>query len=180
MINTPIPDAVAAGSSRCFTALLPQEPVRQAFLDWQRRWQWPARAALVAPQALHLTVHFIGDVPNWQLPQLTAALELGFNNFTLEFREAMLWPHAVAVLEPLAPPPALASLHAAQAAALQRLGLPVQERAFRPHVTLARRAGDASPPHDGPAIRWDVDSVVLMQSQRGVAGNYQVVRRYPV
>ena len=59
-------------TSRLFLALWPDDALRQALLAWRDAWQWPARAALVAPDDWHLTLHFLAGVPLVRLPELTA------------------------------------------------------------------------------------------------------------
>jgi 2'-5' RNA ligase len=125
-----------------------------------------------------MTLHFIGQVDARRLGELSAGLACDFSPFTLDFGVAQLWPHGIAVLCPLATPPALLQLHAALGDALRRLDLPVEERPFRAHVTLARKAQRASVPAAGPALRWRVeDGYALVQSVGGGQG-YRVLHRF--
>jgi len=96
----------------------------------------------------------------------------------LSFGHPVQWPGGITGLAPDDVPPALQRLHADLGAALRGLGLPVETRAFRPHVTLARRAAGALAPGDGPALRWTVRSWVLVQSTLGPGGGYRVLRRF--
>jgi 2'-5' RNA ligase len=72
----------------------------------------------------------------------------------------------------------MAQLHDALRQALTRLALPAENRAFRPHITLARHAQAAVPPTQGPALRWQVNAYALVRSWPGKAGGYSVVRHY--
>ena len=152
--------APGAPSVRLFLALWPTPPVRAALQQLQQRWHWPPSAALVAPERLHVTLHFLGQVPLARLAQLRDGLDVPFEPHTLDLAQARhtLWPGGLAVLE-LEAPRALASLHAHLAQALRALDWPVEARPFRPHVTFSRRAFGARPPapplHDAPA--WTVD-----------------------
>jgi 2'-5' RNA ligase len=156
---------------RLFIALWPGEALRRAISSWQHAWSWPPRAALVKPDRLHLTLHFLGDVPASRLPQLVGGLKTRVEPFTLALGQAEVWPNGVALLRPDTTPTALAWLQAALRRDLEALELPVETRPYRAHVTLARRAHGAIPPQQGPGLRWGVDSgYVLVRSLAGGAG----------
>jgi 2'-5' RNA ligase len=167
----------ATASARLFLALWPAPSVRQTLAAQQARWSWPPGAARVAPESLHLTLHFIGPVPVADLARVSAGLQQTAASFELAFGRAELWPHGVAVLCPLEVPEALQDLHARLVEALGRLQLPVDARPFRPHVTFARKASGARPPAEpGPAWIWKAEAgYVLAQS----AGGYRVLQHYP-
>jgi 2'-5' RNA ligase len=170
--------ASPADAVRLFLALWPGAAARETLRQWRDAWRWPAGAAPVHDDKLHLTLHFIGNVPRERLPAIEPALVVPFAAFDLAFGCATLWPHGLAVLQPLSTPAHLMQLHTSLREALQRLQLPSEERAFRPHVTLARRAAGATPLADGPALRWRVRGYELMESRLGAVGGYRVLRRY--
>lgn len=161
--------------ARLFLALWPESGVRQALLAHQHAWHWPDACALVRPQNLHLTLHFIGAVPRERLEEITGRLAVPLAPFELALGRPALWPDGVSVLEPLAVPDALLQLREGLGLALQQLALPVESRPFRPHVTLARRAGGAKAPASVPPLHWPVKDYALIESS---AGLYQVLRRY--
>lgn len=163
---------------RLFLALWPDESMRDAMAAWQQAWQWPPGATLVPRERLHLTLHFIGNVPAARLPALVSGLRVPFEPVQLRFREGQVWPGGIAVLRPDATPDALAQLHARLAQALVALGLPVEERPFRAHVTLARKAARATPPPASTSLQWRADGgYVLVRSLPG-GGGYDVVARF--
>jgi RNA 2',3'-cyclic 3'-phosphodiesterase len=168
------PVAKPSGTTRLFLALWPDALALRALAAWQARWAWPAGAAVVPPERLHLTLHYIGPVPTARLAEVTHGLQVPMQRFDLEFDRAELWPRGLAVLCASAPPDALITLHDRLQAALQRLRLPTESRPYRPHVTLARKAAGASPP-DGPLpARWSMRGYALVQS----AGDYRVLQHY--
>jgi RNA 2',3'-cyclic 3'-phosphodiesterase len=81
----------------------------------------------------------------------------------------------------------LVDLAARLAAAARRLGLPVEDRPFRPHLTLGRwRPGR---PADGAltdrlaeyrGAAWPVTEVRLLESHLGPAPTYETVAAWPV
>lgn len=161
--------------ARLFVALWPDAAALRALAAWQARWAWPRGAAVVAPAQLHLTLHFIGAVPTGRLTELALGLARPMHPFELDLDRTELWPQGLAVLRPDAVPAALTALHTELQAALQQLALPVQARAFRPHVTLARRATGALPPSEPATLQWSVRGYALVQSRSG----YQTLAHYP-
>ncbi|MGY1606611.1 RNA 2',3'-cyclic phosphodiesterase [Geodermatophilus sp. SYSU D00700] len=137
------------------------------------RWGNPAR--------WHLTLLFLGAVPPSLLPALTAGVGeavtatppavlrlAGAGRFGSRRRPQVCWAGVdgdVAVLSGLA---------GRLAAAARGLGLPVEDRPFRPHLTLGRwhprRAADGDLPdrladYRGP--EWPVREVTLVRSTGG-------------
>jgi RNA 2',3'-cyclic 3'-phosphodiesterase len=163
---------------RLFTALWPGEAVAAEIARWQSAWQWPSQVARIKPERLHVTLHFLGDVAVARLPEVVQQLKVEFDPFALELGAGEVWPNGVAVLLPAGQPLALNRLHTRLAAAVRRLGLSVEERPYRPHVTLARRAWGASAPPRAAGLRWRVDSgYVLARTLPGGAG-YEIVQRF--
>jgi RNA 2',3'-cyclic 3'-phosphodiesterase len=165
-------------SARLFLALWPGPATREGLADWRDAWRWPGHAVPVRPEKLHMTLHFIGNMPRDRIAELMQGLAVPFAGFDLSFGRAALWPHGLAVLHPVSVPTRLLQLHGALREALQRLQLTTEERAFRAHVTLARRAAGAAPPVEGPALRWRVRSYELMESRLGADGGYRVLQLY--
>ncbi|MGF6273691.1 2'-5' RNA ligase [Massilia sp. UYP11] len=162
-------------TSRLFLALLPPDALRAQLRARRDAWQWPRGATPVPADKLHLTLHFLGGVASERVPELLDGLAVPFDPFRIDLGTPALWPHGIAVLEPLAVPPALPALHARLADALVGLGLQPETRSYRPHVTMARRAGGVAMPGQGPPIAWQADRYALVESQGGV---YAVLREY--
>lgn len=180
-MNTPAtrPAAPPRDPARLFLALWPDAPARRALHAWQQALRWPPDARLTAPPHLHLTLHFIGNVPRARLPELASSLVQPFTPFDWVLDDFAVWHHGIAVLQPSGEvPAALVELHAGLADALHSLALPVETRPFRPHVTLARHGSGAALP-DGaiapPPVHWRVhEGYVLAES----AGGYHVLQRF--
>jgi 2'-5' RNA ligase len=164
----------AAGTSkRLFIALWPDARVRAALAARRDAWQWPPGAAVVNADKLHVTLHFLGHVAADRVDDLRAAIALPFTPFELTLREPAVWRGGVAVLESDAPAP-LMDLQARLGLALDALGLPVEQRPYRPHVTVARKAHGAVPPGATP-VPWAVRDYALVVS---AGGEYAVMERY--
>lgn len=160
-------------TARLFLALWPDDAVRRALAERRDRCRWPQGAAPVADARLHLTLHFIGAVPVGRLDELSRGLRVPMAPFDLAFDRCAAWPHGLVVVEASHLPEALRDLHAALGTALRRLGLPVERRRLRAHVTLARRAEGALLGDDREPIRWRVDGYTLVRSHADPGLGYE-------
>jgi 2'-5' RNA ligase len=169
-----------APAPRLFLALWPDDGARKGLADWRDRWTWPPGAAPTRTANLHLTLHFLGPVALDRLEALRTDLsqEAAVTPFALDFGRAELWPQGIAVVCPLATPPSLAALHARLAQRLRGLALPVDERPFKPHVTMARKAGHAALPPGGPALSWQVLNGFALVQSTSAGQDYTVLKRF--
>lgn len=167
----------AAAGSRLFLALWPDDDTRAALARCRDAWAWDAGAAPEASGRLHLTLHFLGTVPERRRPELIDGLRVSSSRFTLCLDRTQRWPNDVAVLTPQATPQALIALHAALRDGLERLGLATDTGRYRPHVTLARHAGDSAAPAATSPVDWHVHGYALVESQP-VTGEYIVLRHF--
>ncbi len=174
----PVAAPAAASPARLFLALWPAPEENAQLLEYLQQWTWPKGASPVKADQLHLTLHFIGGVDRRRIAAIGAGLQVPVRPFELQLTQAAIWPRGLAVLQAMQPPKPLTQLHAQLAAALQALGLAVEARPFRPHLTLARRAAGATQPAAAPALCWRVDHYVLVESMLGTGGGYQIRRRY--
>jgi len=163
---------------RLFIGLMPDAAVRDALVEHQRRWHWSAASVPTRPERLHLTVHFLGELDGVRAQALRAALATEpLQPFELVLRTPQVWPGGIAVLRP-DPQPALDALHARLAQCLREVGLPLRRDEWLPHVTLARGASDAMPPHETAPLRWAVNDFALVWSRAAPAACYEVLERY--
>jgi 2'-5' RNA ligase len=171
--------SASSSASRLFIALWPSDAVRARIAQWQSQWTWPERASPVAPERLHVTLHFLGDVTASRIAELDYVLRrVPPQRFALHFVKGDVWQHGIAVLRPESLPTGLRGLHARIGLALAGIGLPVEERVYRPHVTLARRAFGAKPPAEPADVQWEArDGFVLVQTLGGGRG-YDILGRF--
>lgn len=164
---------------RAFVALWPGTGERDALAAEAARWPWPKAAAPVPPGKLHLTLHFLGDLDAARLAAVRRALhDVTAPPFVLRLDAAAVWPNGVALLRPRRVPAALRALHAAVGAAVAAAGVPTERRAYRPHVTLARRAHTVLPPEAVGPIVWLAHGFVLAASDAGPPARYAVIERF--
>jgi 2'-5' RNA ligase len=127
---------------RLFTGLdLPAEVVRnlEILLD---RLPPAARIQWSPPANLHITTKFIGEFPEERLEELIDTLKALPSRPPITLRLAKLGffpnPHSPRVFWCGIDAPGLADLAAATDRATMPLGIAKEERAFSPHLTLAR------------------------------------------
>ncbi|MDE1990439.1 MAG: RNA 2',3'-cyclic phosphodiesterase [Betaproteobacteria bacterium] len=165
--------------ARLFIALRPPAPVRAALRRYQQDCRWPQGAAPVSPDKLHVTLHFLGNVPRTRLRDLLPVLRMAGSPFRLSLDAASLWPGGIATLTG-AVPPELQALRAGLATRLAALGLAVDARAYKLHLTLARRAGGLVWPQAAPVFSWQATRYVLFESAHAAALPYKMLCSYPM
>jgi 2'-5' RNA ligase len=154
----------------------------------------PGTPRWTAPERWHLTLLFLGTVPEDRVARLREGLGAavaGTPPMTLRFagggrfgsrrRPQVAWAGVEGDVEPLG------ELAVRLACAARRLKLPVEVRPFRAHLTLGRwRPGapadadvvDRLAGYRGPD--WPVTEVQLLQSHLGPKPRYDAVETWPV
>ncbi len=182
----------SAGRARLFVAVeVPREA--RAVLS---RWGGAACAhdpALrpVRTQALHVTLHFLGERPEGHVEALRAVIAGGGDGVVPLVAGGALWlaprrPHVLTcALQDRTG--ALGALHSALGPALAAAtpGWSAEGRALRPHVTVARVRRGARPlvgaEPDAPSLAFTAPALVLMRSDLAPAGAvYETLERRPL
>jgi RNA 2',3'-cyclic 3'-phosphodiesterase len=142
--------------------------------SWSRR---------VAPENYHLTLAFVGEVPESRVEALrTIGAVQRFAEFTVRFDAYEYWPKAEVIVAAASECPApLQGLRRELHADLARHGLILDPKPFRPHVTIARRVSQAPVLQAMSEFAWTVRAFRLMRSVRSPAGSvYTVVDTWPL
>ncbi len=126
---------------RLFFALWPSDRQRELLRDALRPVLTSVEGRRVDRRNWHVTLVYIGDFPEEQVPFLeAAAAEVACEPMRLRFDRLAFWPRPkVACLLPLTTPPALESLVQSLASVLAAFDRRVEDRVYRPHITVARR-----------------------------------------
>lgn len=141
---------MAVRSLRTFVAVEISPEVRSRAQQLVARLQGSgAKATWVKPEAMHLTLKFLGEVDLTEVPAVCEAITSAVAElppFEFEVQGAGAFPTAarprtvwLGVRHGQAE---LISLHDAVELALARLGFRQENRRFRPHLTLGRVRGD--------------------------------------
>lgn len=167
-------------SIRCFLGV-PVEPAVGRVLDSAvtALQRLPARQQVnwVAPANRHLTLAFLGNQPLTLAYQLQAELQGGLSQlhcFTLPSTVVSGFPDKKSPIVALQfeAAGALLDLMKVITPVLERLGLPVERRPLRPHITLGRLRRGQGWLHPGQAmiLSLPVTSLVLYESRLSPGG----------
>ncbi len=170
--------ARSSRSRRIFLALWPQPAVRRRIAAHAAHWTFGDDARRYAPADWHVTLHFLGDVAIERVPAIVDGVAVPVEPCELLLDQPQRWPRGLAVVCASRMPEALLDLHTRLSHAVSRLGLNVEARPYRPHLTLARHAGDAAAPIASPPIVWPVHGYALVVSTGQADQRYTVLRRY--
>jgi len=185
---------------RLFTAIELDEAARRAIAEEQQRLadllrQYEATPPrLVSAEHMHLTLVFIGEVPDDRAATIVraAAAPIAMAPFGVGFGGVGAFPPRgaplVLWLGIADGAPAVVELHQILAARLEQVGMSREPRPFHPHLTLGRwnesRASDRPRADERtPAMiaRVEVDAVALIQSRLSSKGpTYTVLVRAPL
>jgi RNA 2',3'-cyclic 3'-phosphodiesterase len=143
----------------------------------------------------HLTLAFFGAVAEERIPRLEerlARVAIKYETLELRFRGAgafsrparanVLYIGVDTALEPIA------ALAASCGAAGRRVGLDVEDRPYRPHLTAARAQGrepvdvrsvvEELADYVGP--RWTASGIALVRSNLGAEPTYETLATWPL
>ncbi len=125
---------------RAFVAIRPPDDVIERLTGLQAG----APGRVVAPENLHLTFAFLGEIPTQLLADADAALaQLKASRFPVALDGTGLFGGSKPRLlyADVRPEPALTALQTKVAQSLRDAGIALESRRFTPHVTLARLGG---------------------------------------
>ncbi len=156
---------------RLFFALWPDAEIRQALALGQRQlgiFEHPVNS-----DNFHMTLSFLGDQPDDMMDAIGLAADgVVARSFEVVIDEVFSWTKTGIVgLHPSKPIDELMVLQADLQHALSVVGIAREKRAYKPHVTMARRA-DASSimTHEIVPIHWRVNGFSLVESRLRSAG----------
>ena len=188
-------------TARLFVAVDPPASVREELLAWaraavarlhlRRGGNALADVRLLEPEALHLTLCFLGGRPAGEIEEIGSVLSSCAERVGELSLGAPLWlpprsPRALAV-EVHDPDGGLARLHGAVGKALaEATGWQAERRGFKAHITVARMRGRGAPWRSSqgrepalpatPPLSFTPASIVLYRSWLSPAGaSYQAL-----
>jgi 2'-5' RNA ligase len=174
---------VAGRTLRLYFALWPDDELRQRIAQAAAGAVAAAGGRAVPSENLHVTLAFLGAVAAERYPDAVAAARgvraapgvQAFDRIVAWGRSGPLVLEATRVATPLA------VLHDALRNSLNAAGFALDERGFRPHITLSRRPErrpDAAP---DAAVHWAFDAFVLVESETRPEGSrYVVTETFPL
>src|SRR5262245_28501623 len=165
---------------RVFFALWPDDATRAAISRATRELVSVSGGRPIAKERLHVTVAFLGELTEAGVEVARAVPPISVGPFELVLDAVGVWPESkILWLAPTTLPAALGELEARLWDALVGRGFRGEERDYRPHVTLARRAR----PVDAAVapVRFPVRDLALVESfPDGRNVHYEVLERWPL
>lgn len=171
--------------SRLFFALWPNHEVRARLVEQRDAVVRDYRGRPMRPDTLHMTLLFLGETPELRVP---AALGCGdriqgrAKSFTMKIDARAHFPDPkVAWLGCADPPGELHDLWNGVREELESAQFTncASESDFQPHITVARDCLLYPSPKGIPAIEWQVEDFVLVDSTRTPGGPvYRVLRHW--
>ncbi len=192
--------------TRLFVAVPIPAALKRSAAEWTEslRHELPSFRKWVYPDDYHITLQFLGNVPQSRIQLLTEALKKAISPWREHGAPFELAIEGLGVFgRPKSPSilwagvggdtNQLHELHGIVTAALAPLGYKAEERAFNPHLTLARKYDGIAPfeaeqwvGHQSPAAasgeaqRFPVQELVLYASHLGRIPMYEPVVTIPL
>lgn len=165
---------------RLFFALWPSHRQRELLRDVLHPALSTIEGEVVDRRNWHVTLVFIGAFPETQIPFLQAAAgEIETEPLRLRFDHVAFWPRPkIAALVPLAVPKPLGKLVTSLEDVLSAFDVQREDRAWRPHMTLARRARSFENVSLARPVDLEWSGFELVESLSGPAGiRYQPLKQ---
>ena len=167
--------------TRLFFAIeLPQELKNQ--LELLQR-QCPFTGRPVSPHNFHITLLFLGELPDSQLDGILEAIEVPeIKPFEIELKQFAYYPKAEVGCLEVTPNEQLIELHQHIRQNLKQAGIHIKlpNKPFRPHITLYRDATIQSEISVSVRYQLKVEHFCLMESQFNQKGvYYEVIEEWP-
>lgn len=166
-------------SERWFFALWPDPAVRAALAEPLPDLV-PERARATHPLDLHLTLVFLGELTPDRLRCVeAAATDIGAPAFALSLdrlgyfaRSRILWRGPTSIPSPLR------MLVLTLQEQLHACGIAPEQRAYQPHMTLARKVRAPPPAVPSAPVEWMVSDFVLAAGREGAVPRYEIRQRW--
>jgi 2'-5' RNA ligase len=172
---------------RLFFALWPDEIMRQAMAHATRKAARASGGRPVPPANLHVTLAFLGSVPEERLPELAEIAQhaagsrgCGASSLELVFDHLDYW-HGAQLLcaSPAEAPLPMIALARTLQDLLAKRGFTPDLKPFRPHVTVVRKVSSASRSASMHPVTWCFTELALVESRTLPEGAlYSVVETF--
>ena len=163
---------------RVFFALWPDDATRAAMSRATRDAVRLSSGRPIAKERLHVTIAFLGELTAAGLDVARGVPPIPVGPFELTFDAVGVWPESkILWLAPSTMPDALTQLEERLWTALMERGFRGEERVYRPHVTLARRARPVELAVE--PVHFPVRELALVESfPDGRNVHYEVLERW--
>jgi 2'-5' RNA ligase len=166
--------------ARLFFALWPDEKVRKELSKVASLFK-DEKLRLTKTSNLHITLAFLGEVSEQDQNRLIEkANSINCNSFLLALDAIGCWKKpGILWLAPKDVPEDLKELVKQLQVVIKQQGLQIDDRPYKPHVTIARKAKQFTVPKEKIDIPWDVTSFALVVSKSSDTGvEYHVLQKW--
>ena len=167
--------------SRCFYALWPDPATREEISAAAERI--PHHGRPVAPSNYHLTLVFLGTISHVQIADLMQETSrVQACPFSLALGHAGWWngPRVLWLAPELCPEPLLQLVTRLSGLARQQ-GIRLEERPYRPHLSIARQVRTFPGPDSLEPICWKISDFCLLRSKSLKTGVvYELLASWPL
>jgi 2'-5' RNA ligase len=170
-------------SRRLFFALWPSDEMRAQIEALALPLVRASGGRPIPPRNFHVTLLFLGEIAatNYSAIQHAGADLAGRPAFQLEFDNVESWGRNVFCLTSSAPPAAALDLEERLRTSLRSHLKQLDERPYRPHITLARDLPRARPLQKITTLLQKVNDYALVESVRDAGrSHYSVLERWPL
>ena len=168
--------------ARLFLALWPNDKTREQLFDVAKQFK-DENIKLVKKTNLHLTLEFLGEVPDKDKEELIERLnDVKAEPFEIELTRTGFWkkPQILFIGTTIVPKQLLSLVKSIKKSVKQQ-GLKTDRREYKPHVTIARKVKQLIVPKETFQISWQVNSFALVVSNSTNEGvEYRVIREWLV
>lgn len=182
---------------RLFIGVFLPVPIRQHLVHQLGPSPFPG-FRITAPESLHVTLKFIGSAQEFHVPSIASKLtplaarharfELGLQGgglFPNRKAPRVFWVGLTGEVDNLK------TIAEETEVAMDELGFPLENRNFKPHLTMARAAVDGRLEKEGirfcklfadyKSPMFQVSSIALVQSRLGSSGSrYEILQSFPL
>ena len=167
---------------RVFFALWPSEALQRAFAHATRKVVRASGGRPVPADNLHVTLAFIGSVPERRIPELKLIADQVAATFPqqatplrLTFDRIEHWkkPQIICAIAGAQPEGAVAAVHSLANTLKQAAvsaGFAPDLKPFQAHVTVARKVARPTRSPDMPSVLWSFTDFALVESRTEAAG----------
>jgi RNA 2',3'-cyclic 3'-phosphodiesterase len=166
---------------RLFFAIWPDDDVRLSLATQRLEIARLTGGRPTMPVTLHLTLVFAGNVPETRVPEIkivASTVKAKSFDYVIDTAGCFSGPR-VAWLASDATPNALYELQSSLQRAVADADFEVDQRTFRPHITVARDISSVFEPHAIEPTVWRVNQFCLVQAvQNGNTIRYETLDRW--
>ncbi len=168
--------------ARLFFALWPNEEVRKELAQISHQFK-DETLRLTKISNMHITLVFLGEISEDNQQALEKSVsQITVDPFDIELTRVGFWKKPqILWIGTTHIPKELQQLVKSIKKCVKQQGLKIDQREYKPHVTIARKVKQIIVPKETFRIQWHVNSFALVISKSTESGvDYQVLQEWPL